>query len=623
MELMNVSNHKFQAMRYSTIPFLVLTMLLLGCNPQKPAQETTIAFLADVHFQDIYAKFPDAGYHGIENPKTGEYVNIRTMESQLESTRIFNENYFAFLKALDDIASKNITYVVLPGDFSDDGQPVHIRGLKKILDSYSEKYGMRFLLATGNHDPTRPFGIMGGKKDFLGRLGRRQPIFSDSIFLDMQTDGWPPIISKEIQEWGYAEIMETLGNFGFYPQKKDLYWETPFTSYNYSNYSFNKAQNAADLSQRRYAIPDAHFSIPDATYLVEPEEGLWFLALDGNVYPRKENADPKRGESFGSASIGYNNVLKDKSYLFKWIKSVSDRAEKLNKTLIVFSHYPVLDFHDGATPQIKELLVKDKMQSHRVPNESVAHKFIEAGVKIHFGGHIHINDTEIYTSDEGEKLINVQVPSLASYVPSYKTVTYTAKGDIKVNTVIVGDVKRFDELFDLYQQEHQYLLAQNKKTWNNAILNSDNYTEFTQFHLKGLVQGRFMKDWPDDVKNILGKLSGKQLLFLLGAEDGLSENEIDAFGDWRLHDLIIDLYKLRNADKLALKDIGKIRFEQYQYLAKHIKNNDNQLVIAETDCKEPLGLLFEIFTKLSNGQAVTDFSIQFDAKGVPNIVRYE
>ncbi len=72
--------------------------------------------------QDVFGDFQDTDYEGIRNPRNGKFVTIRTMEAQLNSTRIFNENYFAFLAALDDVARRKIKYVVLPGDFSDDGQ---------------------------------------------------------------------------------------------------------------------------------------------------------------------------------------------------------------------------------------------------------------------------------------------------------------------------------------------------------------------------------------------------------------------------------------------------------------------------------------------------------------------
>ncbi len=68
-------------------------------------------------------------------PGKHKAATIRTMAAQLQSTRLFNENYFAFKAALDDVVRRKVKLVVLPGDFSDDGQSLHIRGLKQLCCS--------------------------------------------------------------------------------------------------------------------------------------------------------------------------------------------------------------------------------------------------------------------------------------------------------------------------------------------------------------------------------------------------------------------------------------------------------------------------------------------------------
>src|SRR5690606_4486556 len=153
----------FSGKLYRSIIIIGL-VVLCTCSPNKAKkiEGLQIAVLSDVHLQDVYGKFQDIDYHGIKNPKDGKYVLIRTMGAQLRSTRIFNENYFAFLAALDDVAQRNIKYVIMPGDFSDDGQTIHIRGLKKILEQYSKTYGISFFLTDGNHDVVRPFGRENG-----------------------------------------------------------------------------------------------------------------------------------------------------------------------------------------------------------------------------------------------------------------------------------------------------------------------------------------------------------------------------------------------------------------------------------------------------------------------------
>lgn len=99
--------------------------------------ERKVAFLADIHLQDVYGDFQSVDFQGVINPKNGKFSTIRTMESQLNSTRLFNENYFALLAALEDVRKRGIKLVALPGDYTDDGQPMNILALKKILQEYS------------------------------------------------------------------------------------------------------------------------------------------------------------------------------------------------------------------------------------------------------------------------------------------------------------------------------------------------------------------------------------------------------------------------------------------------------------------------------------------------------
>jgi predicted MPP superfamily phosphohydrolase len=174
--------------------------LLVGCNnletkKNMKEKEIKLAFMPDIHFHDVYGQFQDNSFHGIKG-KNGKNATIRTMEAQLTSTRLFNENYFAFLAALEDAREKGIKYIVLPGDFSDDGQPINLRGIKKIMDEYTEKYGMEFIVTMGNHDPSRPFTIDAGKPDYLGKNGKKQPIFSDKSKVEIDKISTQPIITK-------------------------------------------------------------------------------------------------------------------------------------------------------------------------------------------------------------------------------------------------------------------------------------------------------------------------------------------------------------------------------------------------------------------------------------------
>ncbi|WP_321289116.1 metallophosphoesterase [uncultured Sunxiuqinia sp.] len=259
------------------------------------------------------------------NPGNGRYVLGRTMEAQLRSARLSNENYFAFFAALDDVVRRGVKYVVLPGDFSDDGQPLNVRGIQEILHEYETRYGLQFVAITGNHDLVRPFAMDAGKTDYLGAGGKAQVLMSkQGMYMPQSSNENPVVITNDIHKMGYAEIMDEMGDFGFFPTSGDVYWESPFSTYNYEDYSLEEAEKEARLDKRQYPVPPTNYLLPDVSYLVEPLEGLWLLAIDGNLYLPKDEAaaDGAKPENYEGASIGYNQVLTHKKHLLDWVKKV-------------------------------------------------------------------------------------------------------------------------------------------------------------------------------------------------------------------------------------------------------------------------------------------------------------
>lgn len=599
---------------------LVLLLSLYSCKSQQNIKkEIQIAFIADAHLQDIYAKFEDSNYQGIPNPVTGEYANIRTMNSQLHSTRIFNENYFAFLEALNDIVKRGIKQVVLPGDFSDDGQPVHVRGLRKILNEYSEKYGISFFVTTGNHDIVKPFAQDAVKTDFLGKDGKEQIISSSPDNFNKSKSELEPIITADIKNWGYKETISEMRDFGFFPKKNDLYWETPFSNYSYENYNFEEAQKESVLEKRTYLIKNTNLYLPDASYLVEPIKGIWLLAIDANAYVPNEklSGESNNPHDFSGANTGYNNVLIYKNHLINWVKKVSAEAKQKGKILIAFSHYPMVEFNDDASPELKQLFGANKMQLQRVPNEEVAQQFADAGIQIHFGGHMHINDTGVRTTAKGNTLFNIQTPSLAAYMPAYKILTIHSHSDLEVETVVIGKVNKFNSLFPFYEEEYAHLEAiKSNIIWNKEILKANDYAAFTNWHLKELVRLRFLpEDFPTDFLKSIEKLSGKDLLEWNKNANEVSKDLKDNlltfsdFESWTGFDMIFDFYRLKSADELAFSEIGKKRLKQYELICKQLKKSNNPKLV----------LWAKIFWKTMNGEPSNHFRIDLKNNKIDNL----
>ncbi|WP_419213977.1 metallophosphoesterase [Maribacter sp. X9] len=590
---------------------------------QSQGKDIKIAFVADVHFADVYPNLEGIPENILPVLENGEKVLIRSMAAQLHSTRLFNENYFAFKAALDDAVKRGIKLIVLPGDFSDDGQPLHLKGLNKLMSSYVQNQGVSFFMINGNHDPTRPFGKDGGKNDFLGNNGMAQPIMSQNGMYrsDLKKES-PTLVLEDIKEWGYEGIVEELKMHGFFPNEKYVYWETPFSRYNYENYDFESAIAASSLDKRTYNLDSIARMLPDVSYLVEPVKGIWLLALDANVYVPKPD-----GTGFNGAGIGYNEVLLHKKYLIDWTEKLVKEAKRLGKTLIAFSHYPMIDFNDGATAEMKALFGENSFQAYRVPSEEVGRIFADLGLKVHVGGHMHLNDTGIMTTKKGNTLVNIQTPSLAAYPPGYKIMTIKENEGISIETIALDSVPNFTTFFDLYKMEHGFLESNfSEGLWDASILTSETYIEFANTHLKELVRLRFLpSDWPNGLKEQFVNISGWQLLIRAYSKNGngdepislkLSENKIlkllkknqltkSDFESWSGQDLIFDFYRFRNADQLALKDVEQKRLRAYKFLFNALMENIENTSLIQ------LQQFVRIFQKQMNGDPAIDFNIAY------------
>lgn len=525
-----------------------LPLLLTACGsdnqPADAAVEAapSVAFMSDVHFENVYGDLKSAQFAGIPT-KDGKNATIRTMYAELTSTRLFNENYFAFRAALDDAYGKGIRLVALPGDISDDAQPVNIDGIAAILKEYQAK-GMRFFIAPGNHDPNEPHDDNeAGKNDFLTRDGKEQKVYATGNAACKAKD--PAVVcTDQLMELGYEKLLAKLGEFGYLPNQADLHWETPFSKYSGGKYNYAEAQAQAGAASREYEIcaegeGGAYkaagqlklgknytrcANVVDASYLVEPVKGLWLLAIDANVYLPNSNFDPLNPKRFkgydGAGNAGWNKVLTHKQHQMEWIKSVTERAKAQGKQLMAFSHYPTMDFYANQTEAMKAVFKPGAFQTARVPEAATTAALAATGLQLHIGGHMHFNGTNEYSDSKGNYLVNVQSPSLAVFGAAYKIVRYQSKDVVDVQTVGLNAVPRYNELFPLYQTEYDYLqgsslAADAAKRWNRAILDTKSYGEFTRYYFGELSRLRFMDEyWPCEMKEAASALNAKQMLIL-------------------------------------------------------------------------------------------------------------
>ena len=498
----------------------------------------SIAVIADAHFHDASADF---GFRGIEID--GERITMRSWSDTRESTRVFNESAEALQAALEEVRQRGIRHVVLLGDYTDDGQRATTETLKDILERHRDAHGTAFYALPGNHDIFGPRGRH-QTKAFLGENGRCLTVSSDA-----RRAGDHVVISDRMYCEGYPAGLGPTAAFGYFRQPDYLHWETPF--------------GLSDAPQDRlYEVrsPDGRnaYSLMDASYLVEPEPGLWLMMIDANIFePRDGTFEAGEEAAFiDSTAGGWNALLRCKPFIIDWIADVRRRAEALGKTLLGFSHYPVLDPFDGGS-SLESALFGKTTAVQRMPRKAVEDALIDAGLAVHFSGHLHVEG--VTRRGEGERsLTNIAVPSLVAFPPAFKVV-HPSRQQIVVETVEMADLPVNGRICRGYVQETA--LAGEAE---DAAFAARNYGAFLRDHQRALIRHRyFPREWPAEIVAAIADRTVREVV-------GLLDEKSIASGDAEMPmlELITDWYCLRQGVGLALPHVAPQRLALYRMLAE-------------------------------------------------------
>ncbi|OCP08368.1 MULTISPECIES: metallophosphoesterase [unclassified Ensifer] len=512
-----------------------------------------IAVIADAHFHDLEGDF---AFPAIEID--GEKLAVRSWADTRESTRVFNESARALDEALAEVSRRGIRHVVLLGDYTDDGQRVATERTRIILNRHERLHGTRFYALPGNHDIFGPKGRH-HTKQFLDASGARVFVTSDE-----EKAGHGTYVTPGMYCEGYPAGLTPMAAFGYFRRADDIHWETPFGQ-------------SDKVEDRLYAVssPDGlnRYTLMDASYLVEPEPGLWLMMIDANVFePRDGKFEIGDEAAFvDSTAAGWNALVLLKPFIIDWIADVSARAETLGKTLLAFSHYPVLDPFDGATGA-EGVLFGETNIARRTPREAVAQALIGADMTVHFSGHLHV---EGVTRREwgGRSLTNIAVPSLVAFPSAFKIVEPSMTGS-SIETVELSSTAIDPRVLFAYQRE----MVRSGEGRDRAFDASD-YGSFLKAHKRALVEHRyFPKEWPKAVVDAVSELAVEEVCELLagaGAFESVlrtispgAPKDAPSLARLDMLEVIADWYCLRQAAVLALDKIPETRRRLYRALAE-------------------------------------------------------
>jgi 3',5'-cyclic AMP phosphodiesterase CpdA len=369
-----------------------------------------VAIIADAHFHDPTGDF------GAGLTVGGRRLALRSWQDTETGPRAVNETAGALTAALARITAAGIRHVILAGDYTDDGQAENTRALAELLARHD---GLRFYAIPGNHDLYGPHG-----KHVTTRLVTGPD--TTALVTSDPAMGQEATITPAMRCAGQPAALMPMARFGLFRQPEYLHWESPFGPSDAPDDRIYDA-TAADGSVTHRLM--------DASYLVEPEPGLWILMIDANVFePRPGRTDPARKKAFLDASdAGWNAVLRIKPFLLPWIADVVARAKGHAKTLVTVSHYPVLDaFQDHAGSE--RALFGETAIVRRTPSPKVATALIATGLRWHAGGHMHVNAV---TRQDG--FTDIAIPSLAAFPPGFRIITATPDSALS-ETVLLDDL---------------------------------------------------------------------------------------------------------------------------------------------------------------------------------------
>jgi len=409
-----------------------------------------IAVIADAHLHDVRT-----GY-GTIAPGSGA-IALRTLSDTIGSTRVFNESDAALTAALVDIHRRGIRLVVLLGDYSDDGQVSVVDALKELLAPWRAK-GMQFLATFGNHDN---FGDTPRHqtKDLTGADGKLVVAASSDINACEPAHRAPGMLGMS-----KPAAVRALADFGLMRPAATTYWETPFGT-----------DDALEGRQFGGQI--------DASYLIEPEPGTWLVILDANVFAEQQGRWSVRADK------AWDHVVAERPYILEWLADIVRRAQAGGKTLVAFSHYPIVPLLlDGQDDNVQ--VVGPPRWLGRMPSIETSRRIAATGLPLHFSGHMHVAGQ---VSMDG--LVNVSVPSPVAFPGGYCIVSID-QGHVAWHTEALGDVPGFDLAFPAYRTADQH----------TNLLAAADYRDFLYRHLRYAVETVFLpEEWPADFRCRLGE----------------------------------------------------------------------------------------------------------------------
>ncbi len=157
------------------------------------------------------------------------------------------------------------------------------------------------------------------------------------------------------------------------------------------------------------------------SYVAEPQEGLWLLALDSCRYQGKVGEEETvTAGRFSPQTLG-------------WIEEVLAKAARAGKAVIAMEHHPVTEHFDGQARNFPEYVIENY--------QAVSRLLAAYNVRLVFTGHFHAQDiTERAWPDTSKFLFDVETGSLITFPCPYRVINIDGAQKAAIRTAHIQSI---------------------------------------------------------------------------------------------------------------------------------------------------------------------------------------
>ena len=206
-------------------------------------------------------------------------------------------------------------------------------------------------------------------------------------------------------------------------------------------YAGNIALRIRNITAEEFAQIYADFGYNDAlyrdpaslSYVAEPREGLWLLALDSCRYQGKVGEEETvTGGRFSPQTLG-------------WIEDMLIKAAEAGNAVIAMEHHPVTEHFDGMARYFPEYVIENY--------QAVSRLFAAYNVRLVFTGHFHAQDiTERTWPDINKFLFDVETGSLVTYPCPYRVINIDGAQKATIRTAHIQSIASHPQDFQGYAE---------------------------------------------------------------------------------------------------------------------------------------------------------------------------